>query len=94
MKMDRSVTIGALSSHEPTAKRNHDFIRKIAQHANQKRAVIAEGIENELARQLMKHLGASHGQGYLFARPLPAGALYPWLTQWPTVPGGGAASGN
>jgi EAL domain-containing protein (putative c-di-GMP-specific phosphodiesterase class I) len=93
MKLDRSVTIGALSSHEATAKRNHDFVRKITQHTtSHRRAVIAEGIETELARQLMKHLGVSHGQGYLFARPLPAGALYPWLTQWPTVPGGGGLS--
>jgi EAL domain-containing protein (putative c-di-GMP-specific phosphodiesterase class I) len=87
MKLDRSVTTGALSPHQPTAKRNHDFIRKVSQHS--KRAVIAEGIETEATRQLMHKLGASHGQGYLFARPLPAGALYPWLTQWLTVPGGG-----
>jgi EAL domain-containing protein (putative c-di-GMP-specific phosphodiesterase class I) len=89
MKLDRSVTIGALSSHEPTAKRNHDFVRKISRHPAHNRAIIAEGIETELARQLMQTLGASHGQGYLFARPLPAGALAPWQTQWPKVPSGG-----
>jgi EAL domain-containing protein (putative c-di-GMP-specific phosphodiesterase class I) len=87
MKLDRSVTTGALSPHAATAKRNHDFIRKISHHSA--RAVIAEGIETESTRQLMHNLGASHGQGYLFARPLPAGALHPWLTQWLTVPGGG-----
>jgi EAL domain-containing protein (putative c-di-GMP-specific phosphodiesterase class I) len=87
MKLDRSVTTGALSPHAATAKRNHDFIRKISRHSA--RAVIAEGIETESTRQLMHNLGASHGQGYLFARPLPAGALHPWLTQWLTVPGGG-----
>ncbi len=88
VKLDRSVTIGALSRHPGTAQRNRNFIQKITAHANQKRAVIAEGIETEPTRQLMQNLGASHGQGYLFARPLPAGALRPWLTHWQTMPEG------
>jgi len=36
----------------------------------------------------MQALGATHGQGYLFARPLPANALLPWLTHWLAEPGG------
>jgi diguanylate cyclase (GGDEF)-like protein len=34
--------------------------------------VIAEGIETAQQRDLLQHLGANYGQGYLFARPMPA----------------------
>tara|TARA_A100001391_G_scaffold18104_1_gene10128 strand:- start:21146 stop:22390 length:1245 start_codon:yes stop_codon:yes gene_type:complete len=34
-------------------------------------AVIAEGIEESAQAEAMKALGVSHGQGYLFARPMP-----------------------
>jgi EAL domain-containing protein (putative c-di-GMP-specific phosphodiesterase class I) len=88
MKLDRGVTRGAESTHLPTATRNQDFIKKIAAQ-NPRRSIIAEGIETQTTLTLMQSLGATHGQGYLFARPLPAGALHPWLTQWPTVPAGG-----
>lgn len=33
--------------------------------------VIAEGIENEAQRQRLLSFGVDHGQGYLFARPMP-----------------------
>jgi EAL domain-containing protein (putative c-di-GMP-specific phosphodiesterase class I) len=83
VKLDRFVVTGAHSTHAPTAKRNRNFIQKIAAHAHPTgRAVIAEGIESETTRQLMLSLGATHGQGYLFARPLPANAVRPWLTHW------------
>jgi EAL domain-containing protein (putative c-di-GMP-specific phosphodiesterase class I) len=82
VKLDRSVTLGAASRHAATSDRNRDFIKKIAAHPSS-RAIIAEGIETEPTNTLMKYLGATHGQGYLFARPLPAGALRPWLSQWP-----------
>ena len=32
----------------------------------------AEGIEDEAIRRLLAELGCDQGQGYLFARPLPA----------------------
>ncbi|MFU8851313.1 putative bifunctional diguanylate cyclase/phosphodiesterase [Micromonospora sp. SL1-18] len=37
--------------------------------------VVAEGVENEPQRRALWELGCSAGQGHLFARPLPAGAL-------------------
>ncbi len=36
---------------------------------------VAEGIETEDQRQLLAYLGYARGQGYLFARPMPAGEI-------------------
>jgi len=89
VKLDRSIVLGALSRQAVTAQRNRAFIERITAHAQKTGcAVIAEGIETTEARALMQSLGASHGQGYLFARPLPANALRPWLTHWLMTPGG------
>ena len=89
VKLDRSIVLGALSQKAPTAQRNRHFIEKITTHAQKTQsAVIAEGIETTEARSLMQSLGTTHGQGYLFARPLPANALRPWYTHWLMEPGG------
>jgi EAL domain-containing protein (putative c-di-GMP-specific phosphodiesterase class I) len=34
--------------------------------------VVAEGIETERQRDALRRLGVRSGQGYLFARPMPA----------------------
>ena len=41
--------------------------------------VVAEGIETEEQRQHLLALGCHEGQGYYFARPMPAEDLEPWL---------------
>jgi EAL domain-containing protein (putative c-di-GMP-specific phosphodiesterase class I) len=38
-------------------------------------AVTAEGIEDPAQRAALQRIGCSHGQGYLFARPMPAADL-------------------
>lgn len=43
--------------------------------------VIAEGIETQEQRELLLHLGCHEGQGYLFARPMPADQLESWMAQ-------------
>jgi EAL domain-containing protein (putative c-di-GMP-specific phosphodiesterase class I) len=37
--------------------------------------VIAEGIETEQQRSLLENQGCRYGQGYLFAKPMPADAF-------------------
>jgi len=41
--------------------------------------VIAEGIETEEEQHLLENLDCEYGQGYLFARPLPADKIPDWL---------------
>ena len=43
----------------------------------------AEGIENEAQLKALRELGCDRGQGYLFARPLPAAALESLLVEMP-----------
>ncbi len=38
---------------------------------------VAEGIENEAQLDMLRAMGCSHGQGYLFGRPSPLGARVP-----------------
>ena len=41
--------------------------------------VIAEGIEDEAQARTLREMGCHEGQGYLYARPLPAVQLKDWL---------------
>ncbi len=43
--------------------------------------VIAEGIETEWQRDLLKQIGCDYGQGYLFSRPVPANEFEALLHQ-------------
>ena len=43
--------------------------------------VIAEGVETEEQRQQLMALGCHEGQGWLFARPMPAEQLEAWMQQ-------------
>ncbi|QQE65652.1 two-component system response regulator [Leptolyngbya sp. BL0902] len=48
--------------------------------------VVAEGVETDYQRQQLLHMGCPVGQGYYFARPLPAEAITHRLNQLPTAP--------
>jgi EAL domain-containing protein (putative c-di-GMP-specific phosphodiesterase class I) len=42
-------------------------------------AVVAEGVEEQAQAELLRAMGCRQAQGFLFARPAPAGELTPWL---------------
>jgi diguanylate cyclase len=46
--------------------------------------VIAEGIEDNTQAQELLAMGCQEGQGYLFAKPMPAAALKDWLSEYLT----------
>ena len=52
--------------------------------------VVAEGVEREAQQRMLEAEGCAIGQGYLFARPMPAAALADWLagagSQWVECP--------
>lgn len=73
VKLDRSV----VTSLAPTAR---DFIRDMTAQAKARRqAIIAEGIETDTQHETMRASQVTHGQGYLFSRPLTASALKTYL---------------
>ena len=45
-------------------------------------SVVAEGIERQLAYDVLEILGCDNGQGYLLAKPMSAEDLVDWLTSW------------
>jgi diguanylate cyclase len=45
--------------------------------------VVAEGVEDEMAMDLLVAYGCDSVQGYLFGRPCPAEAISVWLTESP-----------
>jgi diguanylate cyclase (GGDEF)-like protein len=60
-----------------------EAITHVAKHLDL--VIVAEGIETEAQRQMLKDLGCQLGQGYLFSRPMPADDLQPFLPMPPTA---------
>jgi len=76
IKLDRSLVTS-------TSTTDQEFARvMVAQAIINGQDIIAEGIETMEMRDDMRLLGATHGQGYLFSRPLPGAALQAFL-RWP-----------
>jgi diguanylate cyclase (GGDEF)-like protein/PAS domain S-box-containing protein len=68
LKIDRSLIAGICDS-----PREEAIVRAIIATAEAlETAVVAEGIETEGQRAALRKLGVRSGQGYLFARPMPA----------------------
>ena len=48
-------------------------------------SVVAEGIENEVQYTRLRNIGCAYGQGFLFARPMPAAKLHRYLEREPAA---------
>jgi len=73
LKLDRSVVRGATAS-----TRRRDMLSGVVAFARGSGAeVIAEGIETENERAMVRHAGVPLGQGYLLGVPRPAQECFP-----------------
>ncbi|MDY7089575.1 MAG: EAL domain-containing protein [Actinomycetota bacterium] len=73
LKIDRSF-VSRLAGNP----RSRELVRTIVTMGlNLQLKVIAEGIETEEELALVRELGCTHGQGYLFSRPVPADEIEP-----------------
>jgi diguanylate cyclase (GGDEF)-like protein len=71
LKIDRSFV-----SRLTNSSRSRELVRTIVTMGlNLNLDVIAEGIETPEELELVRSLGCTHGQGYLFSRPVPAEQL-------------------
>jgi diguanylate cyclase (GGDEF)-like protein len=73
LKIDRSFVAGLSSGPAGSDGMDRGIVRAILAIAESAgMSVVAEGIETEDQRQVLLGLGCRQGQGYLFARPMPA----------------------
>ncbi|MCL7929240.1 EAL domain-containing protein [Halomonas llamarensis] len=87
LKIDRSFVFHMLEKEEDLV-----MLKGILSLAKAfQRRVIAEGVETYAHAQALLTLGCQYGQGYAFARPMPANDMLPWvegftLSNAPTSP--------
>ncbi len=78
LKIDRSLVDGA---HEkPSLRTLLESSLELARKLKMKS--VAEGVETEQDWNLLKELGCDIAQGYLVAKPLPAGEVKDWYGKW------------
>lgn len=78
IKIDQSFVRDMLEDYEDLA-----IIKGIVGLAKSfQRTVIAEGVETIAHGQALVQLGCHLGQGYGFARPMPAGDIPNWINTW------------
>jgi len=88
LKMDRSFTVGLVDDPAATAIVRHTV--DLA-HALGLR-LVAEGVEDQRALEIVTQLGGDVAQGYHIAPPMPADELFDWLTRHPAPTGPRAAA--
>lgn len=76
LKIDRSFISG---SNDPTDRSILELLAWLGDALELD--VVAEGIETERQLALVKELGCTHAQGFLFSRPLPDDEIGAWLLQ-------------
>ena len=76
IKLDKSLIDGML---DPRSIHVVESVIRLAQGLSLK--TIAEGVETEEQRVLIRQLGCDIVQGYLLSRPLPLGDIIDWLNE-------------
>jgi EAL domain-containing protein (putative c-di-GMP-specific phosphodiesterase class I) len=88
LKIDRSFVTGLSTAGDDAV-----IVRSTIDLAhNLGLTVVAEGVEDEAAKQMLVGYGCDRAQGYFFARPCPADEFIAWLDRSPYVPRMSAAA--
>jgi EAL domain-containing protein (putative c-di-GMP-specific phosphodiesterase class I) len=88
VKLDRLFTAGMAVSTQQC-----DLVAGIVHLAGTLQLeVIAEGVETEEERRLVRQAGCAYGQGFVFARPMPPDAALDWARRYGRVPARAAGS--
>ena len=86
IKVDRSfvMNLATVSSDAATVRSTIDLAHNLGL------TVVAEGVEDDTALEMLIEYGCDSAQGYFFSRPCPAAQLTAWLTESPVgaAPGG------
>ena len=75
LKIDQEFTLGI-----ETDANKRDIVRAIIQIARAlDMTTIAEGVENSNVEALLREMGCTEAQGYLYSKPVPAPAMAEYL---------------
>jgi EAL domain-containing protein (putative c-di-GMP-specific phosphodiesterase class I) len=84
LKIDRSFVTGLTGDTAGNARALIASIGALGRSLGLR--IVSEGIETTEQQQLLAELGCELGQGYLFARPMAADRVIPWLDAHPEHP--------
>lgn len=78
LKIDQSFVAGLANDH-----RDQTIVRTVIQLAHGLgMEVVAEGVETSASLDLLRQADCDTGQGFLFAKPMPAAAFAVFVSQW------------
>ena len=78
LKIDQSFVAGLANDH-----RDQIIVRTVIQLAHGLgMEVVAEGVETSASLELLRQADCDAGQGFLFAKPMPAAAFAAFVSQW------------
>jgi EAL domain-containing protein (putative c-di-GMP-specific phosphodiesterase class I) len=81
LKIDQSFIAGLANDH-----RDQTIVHTVIQLAHGlAMEVVAEGVETSASLDLLRHSDCDAGQGFLFAKPMPAAAFAAFVSQWRAV---------
>ena len=90
IKIDRSFVNGMSDNRDDAA-----IVRTTVDLANSLGIrTVAEGVENEYTRRLLRDTGCTLAQGWLTARPMPPDQVTHWLAEQPAARPGADIKAN